>query len=143
MLFNGFKVIATKGRLNLLQRQSELQLNLQIQTTLAAIMENYYDILRQQSYLKIIQSSLDVSSKKLDIVKEQYKVGMANEADLLQAGIDLNIAVQNLKGQQLIIDQDKTNLLTADGCKTILPDFYYRFNYCRQNYQARFNNQFP
>jgi len=121
VLFNGFKVIATKGRLNLLQRQSELELNLQIQTTLAAIMENYYDILRQMSYLKIIQSSLDVSSKKLDIVKEQYKVGMANEADLLQAEIDLNIAVQNLKGQQLIIDQDKTNLLLLMAVKQFYP----------------------
>ena len=121
VLFNGFKVIATKGRLNLLQRQSELELNLQIQTTLAAIMGNYYDILRQMSYLKIIQSSLDVSSKKLDIVKEQYKVGMANEADLLQAEIDLNIAVQNLKGQQLIIDQDKTNLLLLMAVKQFYP----------------------
>ena len=64
--------------------QSELQLNLQIQNTIADIMLNYYDILRQQSYLNIIQSSLDVSSKKLDIVKERFKVGMANEADLFR-----------------------------------------------------------
>ncbi len=121
VLFNGFKVIATKGRLNLLQRQSELELNLQIQTTLAAIMENYYDILRQQSYLTIIQSSLDVSSSKLNIIKEQYKVGMANDADLLQAEMDLNIAVQNLKGQQLIIDQDKTSLLQLMAVKQFYP----------------------
>jgi outer membrane protein TolC len=117
LLFNGLRVIATKGRLNLLQNQSELQLNLQIQTTMAAIMENYYDILRQQSYLNIIQSSLDVSSKKLDIVKERYKVGMANEADLLQAQIDFNIAEQNLRSQQLVIDQDKISLLQLMGVK--------------------------
>ena len=97
VLFNGFKIIATKGRLNFLQKQSELQLNQQIQNTIAAIMVTYYDILRQQSYLNIIQSSLDVSSKKLDIVKERYNVGMANEADLLQAQMDLNMAEQNLK----------------------------------------------
>ena len=40
ILFNGFKIIATKGRLNLLQMQSELQLNLQIQNTIAAVMDN-------------------------------------------------------------------------------------------------------
>jgi outer membrane protein len=121
LLFNGFRVIATKGRLNLLQSQGEVLLNLQIQTTLAAIMENYYDILRQQSYLNIIQSSLDVSSKKLDIVKDRYKVGMANEADLLQARIDLNMAEQNLKGQQLVVDQDKTSLLQLMGVKAFFP----------------------
>ena len=121
VLFNGFKVIAAKEQLSLLQRQSELELNLQIETTIAAIMENYYDILRQQSYLRIIQSSLDVSSGKLDIIKEQYKVGMANEADLLQAEIDLNIAGQSLKGQQLIIDQDKISLLQLMAVKQFYP----------------------
>jgi outer membrane protein len=120
-LFNGFKAIAIKGRLNLLERQSELQLNLQIQTTIAVVMETYYDILRQQSYLNIIKSLVDVSSKKLDIVKERYKVGMANDADLLQAQMDLNLAGQNLKGQELIIEQDKTSLLQLMGVKQFFP----------------------
>jgi outer membrane protein TolC len=117
VLFNGFKIIATKGRLNLLQRQSELELNQQIQTTMAIVMESYYDIIRQQSYLNIIKSLLDVSSKKLEIVKERYKVGMANDADLLQARMDFNLADQNLKGQELIIEQDKTSLLQLMGVK--------------------------
>jgi len=121
VLFNGFKVIATKGRLNFLQTQSELQLNQQIQNTIASIMVTYYDILRQQSYLQIIQSSLDVSLKKLDIIKERSKVGMANEADLLQAQMDVNENAQNLKSQQLVIDQDKTNLLQLMGVKQYIP----------------------
>jgi len=121
VLFNGFRIIAVKGRLNLLQTQSELQLNQQIQTTIAAVMEIYYDIIRQQSYLNIIQSSLDVSSKKLEIVKDRYKVGMANEADLLQAQMDLNTAQQNLKGQLLIINQDKISLLQLMAVKQFFP----------------------
>lgn len=121
VLFNGFRIIAVKGRLNLLQKQSELELNQQIQNTIAGVMVNYFDILRQQRYLIIIQSSLDVSSKKLDIVKSRYNVGMANDADLLQAEIDLRMAEQNLKGQQLIIEQDKTNLLQLIGVKQFFP----------------------
>jgi outer membrane protein TolC len=117
ILFNGFKVIATKKRLNLLQNQSELQLNLQIQNTISDIMITYFDILRQQSYLGIIQSSLDASSKKMDIVKDRFNVGMANEADLLQAQIDLNTDEQNFKSQQLIIEQSKINLLQVMGVK--------------------------
>ncbi len=148
ILFNGFKIIATKGRLNILQRQSELQLNQQIQNTIANVMLNYFDILRQQSFLNIIQSSLDVSSKKLDIVNERFRVGMANEADLLQAQMDLNLAEQNLKGQQLIIEQDKTSLLQLMSVKqfystiihdTIIVDKYIRkdsiINYLENNPQ--------
>jgi outer membrane protein len=117
VLFNGFKITATKERLNCLQKQSELQLNQQIQNTMAAVMVTYYDILRQQSYLNIIQRLLDVSTKKSDIVKERHKVGMGNDADLLQADIDLNLAEQNLKSQKLIIEQEKINLLQLMGVK--------------------------
>ena len=67
-LFNGFKVWATKKRLTLLQQQNELQLNNQIQNSIASVMAKYYDVVRQQEYLKIMQISLDVSQKKLDII---------------------------------------------------------------------------
>jgi outer membrane protein len=117
VLFNGFKIIAAKGRLNLLQKQSELQLNQQIQNTISDIMVTYFDIIRQQTYLSIIQSSLDVTSKKMDIVKDRFNVGMANEADLLQTEMDLNTDEQNLKNQQLIIEQGKINLLRLMGVK--------------------------
>lgn len=117
VLFNGFKIIATKEKLNYLQKQSELELNLQIQNIIASVMVTYYDILRQQSYLNIMQSSLDVSLKKYEIVNERYKVGMANDADMLQAQIDQNLAEQNLKSQQLMIEQTKTNLLQLIGVK--------------------------
>ncbi len=117
VLFNGFKVIATKERLNSLQKQSELSLNLEIQNAIAAIMIKYYDILRQQSYFKIIQNSLDVSNKKLQIIDEKNKVGMANAVDILQAQMDVNIAEQNLKAQQLVIDEAKADLLLLMNAK--------------------------
>lgn len=111
LLFNGFKVMATKGRLDYLQKQSELLFNLQIQNSIATVMDKYYDIIRQQEYLKIIQTSLDVSQKKLDIVTDRKNVGMANDADYLQAQIDVNAAQQSIKTQQLVVDQAKTDLL--------------------------------
>lgn len=121
ILFNGFRITATKGRLNYLLQQSELQLNQQVQNTIAAIMETYYDILRQQTYLRIILSSLDVSSKKLDIVNNRYKVGMANEADILQAKMDFNLAEQNANNQHLIIEQAKISLLQLMAVKKYTP----------------------
>jgi outer membrane protein TolC len=117
VLFNGFKIVATREKLNLLQSQSELELNQQIQNTIAAVMVTYYDILRQQRYLQIIQSSLEVSSQELDIVKTRIIVGMANDADLLQAQMDLSMAEQNIQSQQVVIAQEKINLLTLMGMK--------------------------
>jgi len=123
LLFNGFRVVATKQRLNYLQTKSELELNLQVQNSIAAVMAKYYDIVRQQNYLKIIQTSLDVSQNKLEIVTQRKNVGMANDADYLQALIDVNSAEQNLKTQQLVVDQTKTELLQLMSIKN-----YYSFS---------------
>jgi len=119
-LFNGFKITATKEKLNCLQKQSEILLNQQIQNTIAAVMAKYYDIIRQESYLKIIRNSLDVSTKKQDIINEKNKVGMANAVDLLQAQTDVNTAEQNIKSQTLVIDQDKEDLLLLISAKKIV-----------------------
>ena len=121
VLFNGFKIKATKGRLDHLQLQNELQLNVQIQNSIATVMAKYYDIVRQQEYLKIILNSLDVSQKKLDIVTERKNVGMANDADYLQALIDVNTTQQNLKNQQLVVEQTKTDLLQIMSQKQFYP----------------------
>ena len=111
ILFNGFKVFATKERLSLLQKQNELLFNFQVQNSIAAVMAKYYDIIRQKEYLKIMETSLDVSQKKLDIVTERKNVGMANDADFLQALIDVNTAKQSLKSQELVVQQTKFDLL--------------------------------
>ncbi len=111
VLFNGFKVFATKERLGHLQKQNELLFNLQIQNSIAAVMAKYFDIVRQKEYLKIMETSLDVSQKKLDIVTERKNVGMANDADYLQALIDVNTAKQSLKSQELVVQQTKFDLL--------------------------------
>ena len=55
VLFNGFKVMATKKRLSLLQQQSRTELNAQVQDIIASVMLSYYDIIRQQSHLNIMQ----------------------------------------------------------------------------------------
>jgi outer membrane protein TolC len=111
VLFNGFKIVATKNRLEHLQALGELQLNTQVQNSLATVMTAYYDVVRQQEYLTIIQTSLDVSRQKLDIVTARRNVGMANDADYFQALIDVNSSEQSLKAQQLQVDQAKTDLL--------------------------------
>jgi outer membrane protein len=117
VLFNGFKIMATKEKLEMLQNQSEIQLNLQIENTIASIMMTWYDILRQQSYLSIMKSSLEFSAQKSAIINNQYQVGMANEADLLQAQMDLSLAEQLLTSQKVVIGDKKINLLALMGVK--------------------------
>jgi outer membrane protein TolC len=117
VLFNGFKITATKERLNRLQNLSEIQLNQQIQNTIAEIMITYFDIIRQNNYLKIIQNTLAVSKQKLDIINVKKNVGMSDAVEILQAQSDVNSAEQLLEIQKLVIEQNKSDLLLLMNAK--------------------------
>ncbi len=119
LLFNGNRVVSTKRRLGQLQKQSETLLNSQVQNIMGAVMTGYYDIVRQQSYVRTIERSIEASNQQLSIVKARQEVGLANNADLFQAQIDLNALQQALLSQQLIIEQAKTELLRL---LTLKPD---------------------
>ena len=119
LLYNGYRVIATKSRLAQLEKQSRQLLNSKVQNIMADVMTGYYDIVRQQSYMKTIDRSIDVSQQKLNIIKVSQSVGLANNADLFQAESDLNTLLQSRQSQQLIIDQSKTELLRL---LTLKPD---------------------
>ena len=111
LLYNGFRVKAAKKRLEELEGLNQGLLNAQIQNTLAAVTTSYYNIVRHQYFLKSILQSVDVSTQRINILKSRQEVGLANNADLFQAQLDLNTLTQAEQAQQLVIDQSKTDLL--------------------------------
>ncbi len=111
VLYNGNRITATKKRLEEIKGLNQQVLATQIQNTIAAVMTRYYDVVRQQDFLKTIYQSITASQKRLEVLNIRKESGLANQADLLQAKIDLNALEQNLQTQQLVIDQTKTDLL--------------------------------
>jgi outer membrane protein TolC len=111
VLYNGSRIISTRKRLEELKGLNQQLLLVQIQNTIAAVSTGYYDVIRQQELLKTIRQSMEASRKRLEILTIRKESGLANQADLLQAEIDLNALEQTLQNQQLVIDQTKTNLL--------------------------------
>lgn len=117
LLFNGYRVVATKKRLEELQVQNQYLLNAQIQNTIAAVATQYYEVVRQQLFLQTIVQSIDVAKQRLTILQTRKEVGLANNADIYQAQLDRNALIQSQQTQQLIIDQGRTNLLNLLSVK--------------------------
>ena len=118
LLFNGYRVVATKQRLEELQKQNQQQLTAQIQNTIAAVMLTYYDIVKQQNYLRTLQQSIAVSQQQLQLIEVKKDIGLANNADLFQIKIDLNTRQQDYTSQELVIKQGKIDLLNLLTLKT-------------------------
>lgn len=110
LLFNGWRVVATKKRLEELEKQNQHLLNAQIQNTIASVMTQYYEVVRQLDFINTIRLSISVSQQRLDLLKVRKEVGLSNNADLFQAQLDLNALLQNLQNQYLVIGQAKTDL---------------------------------
>jgi outer membrane protein TolC len=113
VLFNGYRIMATKDRLAALEKQNQSLLEAQLLNTTSLVMQQYFNIVCQQAYLKTIDKSIEASQQRLDIVKTRQQIGVANEADLLQSNLDLNALLQAKQNQLLIIDQAKADLLNT------------------------------
>jgi outer membrane protein len=110
-VYAGGRIQNEARRLGVVESQTKLQYSSRAQTLIYSVILKYYDIVRQQGYARTLEASIRASDQKLQIVKQQQSVGVANDADLFQAQVDLNTQLQSLIAQQLIVDQDKTDLL--------------------------------
>jgi len=113
LLYNGNRLVATQKRLAQLQQLNTNVLNVQLQNTMATVAVRYYEIVRQQELVKTIQKSIAVFQKRLDVLEARKEAGLANNADIYQAKLDLNGQKQALETQYLIIKQSKADLLQS------------------------------
>jgi outer membrane protein TolC len=113
LLYNGNRLVATQKRLAQLQQLNSNLLNAQLQNTMATVAVRYYEIVRQQELVKTIQKSIAVFQKRLDVLEARKEAGLANNADIYQAKLDLNGQKQALETQYLIIKQSKADLLQS------------------------------
>jgi outer membrane protein TolC len=111
LLYNGHRVYSAKRRLEEMELMNKDSLNAVVMNIMAQIMTSYFDVLRQQGYSKTFELAIDVARRKLEIVKAQQGVGLANNADLYQSEVDLNNLTQSRQTQQIIVDQAKAELL--------------------------------
>jgi outer membrane protein len=111
LVFNGWRVVATKKRLAELEKLTEAQLAAQVQNVVAQVMVSYYDVVRQDDYLSTLNYALQLAKERLRIFQVRKDVGLANNADIFQAQIDVNTILQNISAQQLILSQAKVDLM--------------------------------
>jgi outer membrane protein TolC len=113
ILFNGYRVAATKDRLASIEKQTEAALQTQMLNTSSTVMQQYYNVIRQAAFLKTIEKSIEASEERVAIVKTRQAIGVANQADLLQSSLDLNALIQAKQNQLLVLEQVKADLYNS------------------------------
>ena len=111
-LFDGFKMFATRDKLAEFVRLGELNIKKQMVSSIAAIINNYYNIVRQKQQLKAIEEQMGINEERVKLAEKKFSVGLGAKPELLQAKVDLNAQKAARLQQQTLIDQLK-ELLNA------------------------------
>lgn len=117
-IFNGFKIRATRDKLELLQKQGELQTMIVVENLVGDITSEYNNLIYQNLKLKSLKYSIDLSQERVRVVEARYQTGASSNLELQQAKVDLNTDNYNyLKQQEKVIASRiaLNKLLAADN----------------------------
>jgi outer membrane protein len=117
-LFDGFKMFATRDKLAEFQVLGELGVKTQVVNTVAGIINNYYDIVRQKQQLRAIEEQMSINEERVRLADRKISVGLGSKPELLQARVDLNAQIAARLRQQVLIAQLRDRLNQLIGFKT-------------------------
>lgn len=89
-LFDGLKMFATRNRLEELATLGELGVKNQVTNTVAAVINNYFNIVRQKQQLKAVEEQISINEERVKLADKKLSVGLGSKPELLQARVDLN-----------------------------------------------------
>lgn len=121
-LFDGTRMFATRERLDQIAVQGELNVKNQMINSIAAVIMNYYNIVRQKQQLKAIQELMSVNEERVKLADRKLEVGIGAKPELLQAKVDLNAQRTLAIQQETLIAQLKDQMNGLVGLK--LPSTY-------------------
>ncbi|HMN33570.1 MAG: TolC family protein [Chitinophagaceae bacterium] len=106
-LFDGYKMFATKKKLEILEEQGEINFKIQAENLVEKLSLTYYQIVRQEQMLNGILSSMDVADARLQLAEKKLLVGSGSNVEVLQAKLDLNALKSNFIANKNALKEQK------------------------------------
>ncbi len=116
-IFNGYRVVYTKHRLETQQTIGELNLRQQGNQTVFNVITNYYNIARLQQQLSALKETMVLFEERVKLSKARFEIGTAAKNDYLQSQVDLNDqrnTMMQLENNILVAKTTLNNLLSRD-----------------------------
>jgi outer membrane protein len=89
-LFDGTKMFALRERVAQIEAQSTFLVKDQMVNTIALVIVNYYDVVRQKQQQMAIEELMSVNEERVKLAERKLEVGVGARPELLQAKVDLN-----------------------------------------------------
>ncbi|MBL7836806.1 MAG: TolC family protein [Bacteroidetes bacterium] len=122
-LYDGSRMYAAKNRLEFQDEAARLAFEKNVQSTINQVITAYGNILRQKELLLVMSFLESLSSKRLDLIQIRQAAGLANNADLFTAQLDLEARRQAVTNQNALLSNA---YITLNALINFKPDSMYQ-----------------
>ncbi len=109
-IFDGFNMFITKNKLQELERAGQTRARMDIELTIANIINTYYSIVQQQKMMYVIQEAIGLSLQRLKLAQSMKSIGTGSEQAIYQAMVDANADSTRLLQQAALIRNAKADM---------------------------------
>jgi outer membrane protein len=114
-IFDGFKMFATKRRLEELERNGEYVFRKNLNETVYNVITSYYNIVTLNEQMKATLEQIELYNDRYFLAQRRFEIGTGAKYEVLEAQVDLNEQRSNLLALQNSIALAKSSLNNMMG----------------------------
>lgn len=109
-IFNGLGMFHTYERLEKQKEAAMLESKVQMENLVAQILSSYYTVAVEVERIKVLNNTIQLSERRLEIAKNKYEIGKASKVEYLAAQVDYNTDKTLLVTEEQLLYQAKVDV---------------------------------
>ncbi|MDD2474428.1 MAG: TolC family protein [Dysgonamonadaceae bacterium] len=118
-IFDGFNAQTNYQKLKELRSVGELNTQLSVESFIANLSAEYYNLVQETMRMKNLKSAVKLSGEQLRIVEARYQIGSLSRLDLQQARVDFNADSSRLIRQYEVLNTSRIKLNELMGVEDV------------------------
>lgn len=110
-IFDGFRMFTTYSKLGEMKELGETLSRVQMEDTIVDIVTAYYEVVRQEKLLGVLENSVEISEERYEIAQTKRELGSGSEYEELLAQSDLNRDRAEMIRQEVILNDARLELI--------------------------------
>ncbi len=116
-LFDGFAMFANYDKLQTFKELSDIQMQIMIENKVREVVNNYLNVLNLQENINTLKQSLELSTERINKIKDQIEYGVSSKSQLLQAQVEYNLDSSAMLSAELSLANSIRSLNYSMGLK--------------------------